>query len=361
MEIKDFVRKEIIELEEHEYAPKREQMKDKYDLSLNINPCGISKRVSDRLSKIDPNKINHYYPENTELINEIAAYTGVNNEQILLGDGCDGCLGLLANTFINKGERVIIPIPTFHRYEFHTRIMGGTPVFIPMKNFEINVEEIISLSKDAKMIFLCNPNNPTGKQITKKDIEELTSKFNGVVVVDEALADVTEINGFDLLKKYENLIFVRSFSKAFGLASLRIGYVISNPEIIKQTKKTSSPFKVNGLAQELGIEALKDKEYIQYSREYINTHRSFLINHLNALGFQCTQSVATNFLVDISKIGPDSKVAVELLNKMGILVTDAATFRVPENKYIRVTIGSKNENEKFIEAMTRLSEKRHTN
>ena len=270
MEIKKLIRNGILKLEEHEYAPKGDEIKNKFDLSLNINPLGVSKMVLQKISNIDPKKINHYYPENQELINQISIYTNINKSKIMLGDGCDGCLGLIASTFINKRDKVIIPTPTFHRYEFHTILMEGVPHFIQMKDFTINPSEIINKSGDSKIIFLCNPNNPTGKPIEKEALEEIIKRFNGIVVVDEALADVTKINGFHLLDKYENLIFVRSFSKIFGLASLRIGYIIANENIIIQIKKTSSPFKVNGIAQELAIEALKDKEYIKESEDYLN-------------------------------------------------------------------------------------------
>lgn len=355
MDSEKFVRKEIRELEEREYAPEGEQVKNKFDLSLNINPNGVSKKIIEKMASISQKNINHYYPENMALINEISSYTGVKKGEIMLGDGCDGCLGLIANTFINLGDSVVIPVPTFHRYEFHSRVMGGNPVFIHMNNFDIDVAEVLQKSIGAKMIFLCNPNNPTGKPIPKKVLEEIIENFEGIVVVDEALADVIKMNGFDLLEKYDNLIFVRSFSKTFGLASLRIGYLVSNEKLIKQIKKTSSPFKVNGIAQELAIEALRDKEHIKKSTDYINENRSYLIDNLNRLGFECSDSVTTNFLVDVSKIGNDSSEVVKLLNEKDILVTDASVFRVPENKYIRVAIGTELENKKFIEVMEKLA------
>ncbi|MEK6830706.1 MAG: histidinol-phosphate transaminase [Nanoarchaeota archaeon] len=352
MKTENFVRKEVLDLEEKEYAPKKEELKDRCDLSLNINPCGVSPRVLEKLKNIDPKRINHYYPENTELLNEIAKYTSVEKSQIMLGDGCDGCLGMIANTFINENDKIIIPVPTFHRYEFHTRIMGGMPIFIPMKNFELN-NEILN-SDNAKIIFLCNPNNPTGKQIKKRVLEEVIKKFRGIVVIDEALADTTNINGFEFLNKYNNLIIVRSFSKTFGLASLRIGYIISNQEIINQIKKTSSPFKVNGIAQELAIEALKDKEYIKKSTDHINRNRDFLINNLKKLGLKCTESVTTNFLVDVSNICENSKDFVDTLKKRGVLVTDATIFNVPENIYVRIAVATDEENKKFIEVLNEI-------
>ena len=355
MNIDKYTRSEILNFNSREYAPDRKDLDKKCDLSLNINPCGVSERVILKLKSIDSKKLSHYYLENKELLNEIASYVKANPEQIMLGDGCDGCLQMIANTFINKGEEVIIPIPTFHRYEFHTILMGGKPIFVPMINFELNFKDILKkANKNSKILFLCDPNNPTGISIEKTVKEELIKNFNGIVVIDEALADITDVNGTSLLKKYDNLIIVRSFSKSFGLASLRIGYIISNPKIIEQIKKTSSPFKVNGVAQELALEALKDKDYIKSSIEYINKNRIFLISNLEKIGLKCTNSITTNFLADISNISKDSTELVEKLKERGILITDAKAFRVPRNIYIRISVATEEENFQFINVLSEL-------
>lgn len=355
MDIKQLTRKEVLNLDSVEYAPKKEVEHKIADLSLNINPYGVSKKVLTKLNNLDPNKISHYYPENQELIEEIASYLNITKENVMIGDGCDGCLHMIANTFIEEGDEVIIPTPTFHRYEFHTKLVGGKPIFIPMENFELSAKDVLAkITKRTKIIFLCNPNNPTGRIINQKVKEEIIKNFGGLVVVDEALADATDINGPSLLKKYDNLVVVRSFSKTFGLASLRIGYIISNPLIIEEIKKTSSPFQVNGVAQELALEALKDKEHILKSREYINKNRERLISSLEKLGLKCSESVTTNFLVDISPISSDSTEFVNKLKDKGIYVTDAKVFRLPSNKYIRVSVASEKENEIFIKEIEKL-------
>ena len=355
MVIKNFIRREISDFESMEYAPTRKESDKKYDLSLNINPFGVSKNVLLKLKNLDQMKISHYYPENAELIDNIASYMGVSPEQIMLGDGCDGCLEMISHTFINQGDGAIIPTPTFHRYEFHTVLMGGKPVFVPMNNFELDSSEILkSVTKKSKIIFLSNPNNPTGIAINKNVKEKIVKEFNGIVVVDEALADGTNLNGAYLLKKYENLVIVRSFSKTFGLASLRIGYIISNPKIIKQIKKTSSPFKVNGIAQELAIEALKDKKHIKDSIDYINKNREFLISNLEKMKLECTNSITTNFLVDVSNFYEDPEDLINKLKEKSVLVTDAKSFRVSKNKYIRVAVSTEEENKNFIKILSSL-------
>ncbi|MEK6890588.1 MAG: histidinol-phosphate transaminase [Nanoarchaeota archaeon] len=356
MNIKNFVRKEVFDLTIREYAPKDDSNGKKADLSLNINPYGVSKNVLEALKKMDKSKINHYYPENHELMGEISLYLNIPKENIIIGDGCDGCLHLIANTFIEAGDEVIIPTPTFHRYEFHTKLLGGVCKFIPMDNFELSAEKILnSVSDKTKIIFLCNPNNPTGMAIDPKIKEEIIKKFKGIVVVDEALADVTDVNGSLLLKKYDNLIVVRSFSKTFGLASLRIGYIVAHTDIANQIKKTTSPFQVNGIAQELALIALKDKEHIKLSKEYIQENRKKLINGLELLGLKCTPSLTSNFLVDISPLHSNSKELVNELKNNGIYVTDASIFRLPKDTYIRVAISNEKENSLFMEEMRKLT------
>ena len=353
MNVNNLLRQEIQGFEDREYAPKKKDLDKKCDLSLNINPLGASPKAVSRLKEFDSKKLSHYYPENIELLNEIASYVNLSTDQIMLGDGCDGCLQMIASTFINKGDEVIIPTPTFHRYEFHTKMMGGKSIFVPMKNFKLNPKQILDkVTEKTKILFLCNPNNPTGMEISKEIKEEIIKNFKGIVVVDEALADATGINGASLLEKYDNLVVARSFSKTFGLASLRIGYILSSPKIIEQIKKTSSPFRVNGIAQELAIESLRDEKYISKSKEYIDSNREFLISNLNKIGLKCTDSITTNFLVDISKIFNDSTEFVKQFKEKGVLVTDAKVFRLSKNTFIRVSVASEKENKKFIEILS---------
>jgi histidinol-phosphate aminotransferase len=346
------VREEIKTIPTEEYASDSKPDHIKADLSLNINPFGVSEKVMKKLKELGDTKIYRYYPENKELIKLIAEYIKVNPENILIGDGCDGCLEMIAKTFIVKNDNVVIPIPTFHRYEFHTKLMGGKCIFVPMKNFSFDAELILREAKknNAKIIFLCNPNNPTGIEIEKKEKIKLIKNFQGLVVVDEALADITAINGSNLIKENDNLIVVRSFSKSFGLASLRIGYIVANQNIINIIRKVSSPFKVNGVAQELAIEALQDKEHIKKSINYLNTEREFLIKELEKIGLLCTKSITTNFLVNIEKLG-NVKYVINKLQKKGVMVTDTSFFKVSENKYIRVAVSSRKENRFFIKTI----------
>ena len=349
------IREEIKTIPTEEYASDSKPDNIKANLSLNINPFGVSKEVMRKLKELEASKIYCYYPENKKLIRLIADYVNVNPENILIGDGCDGCLEMIAKTFITKNDNIIIPIPTFHRYEFHTKVMGGNCIFVPMEKFSFDTDLLLreATKNNAKMIFLCNPSNPTGLEIDKREKLKLIENFPGIVVVDEALADITSINGSHLIKENNNLIVVRSFSKSFGLASLRIGYTVANQSLISTIRKVSSPFKVNGIAQELAIEALQDKEHIRKSIGFLNKERNYLITELEKMGLPCTKSTTTNFLVNIEKIG-SVKDLIKNLQQKSVMVTDASFFKVHESKYIRIAVSSREENRFFIKTIKEL-------
>lgn len=354
----DLVRKEIKQMPTEEYAPKEEQLNVKSNMALNINPFRVSEKVLQKLRVLSELKVHHYYPENSDFLRLISEYVGVNKENVLIGDGCDGCIEMIAHTFIAAEDKAIIPVPTFHRYEFHTKMMGGSPVFIEMKNFKLSADDILRQSKDAKIIFLCNPNNPTGLELEKQELSKLINNFKGIIVIDEALADATDVNGMALTKKYNNLIIVRSFSKTFGLASCRVGYAVASKEIIDQVKKVSSPFKVNGIGQELAIAALQDKEHISKSREFLETERNYLFKELDKLGLFHTKSITTNFLVDLERISSNSGKAAKILEQKGVLVTDASVFKVPKNSYVRIAVNTREENEVFVNVLAELINKK---
>lgn len=356
MNVKNFVRKSVREMDVKEYAPDHQEKERKFDLSLNINPTGVSKRVMEKIRSVSPKAISDYYAENQELKNEISKYVGVKPDHVLLGDGCDGCIEMIAHAFVEKGDEALIPVPTFHRYEFHIKLMGGVPVFVGMnEKFEIDVDELFKKVNDrTKIIFLCDPNNPTGLVIDDRVKEEITRGFDGIVVIDEALADTAGINGSRLVNKYDNLIIIRSFSKTFGLASLRIGYVISNHEIIHEIGKTSSPFKVNGVAQEAALEALSDRVYLENSKKFIEEQKGYLFDSLKSMGLRFTDTKTTNFLLDISPTGLSPHKLVRKLKEKNVIVTDASAFRVKEDKYVRVCISDAESNREFVEAIRQI-------
>ena len=350
-----FVRKEIGKMPIEEYAPD-EQKGVKSNMALNINPFGVSKKVLNRLKSIKESTITHYYSENRDLLKAIAKYTEVSSQNILLGDGCDGCLEMIAHTFVESNDEVLIPTPTFHRYEFHVNMMGGKVRFSPMLNFELKAEKILALTNkhQFKILFICNPNNPTGVPINKSELQKIIKCFKGLIVIDEALADGTNVSSISLLKKHKNLIITRSFSKIMGLAALRIGYIVANKELIQQIRKITSPFKANGLAQELALEAVKDVTHVEISVKNIAKQREYLFNELDKINLEYTDSITTNFLLDISSLNKNTEKIISNLKKNGVLVTDTKAFKLSKKSYLRIAVSNKQENKFFIKEIKKI-------
>ncbi len=251
----------------------------KIDFSSNINPLGISKKVIKELKK----NINVAYvypdPNCTRLKESILDYLDCNIDEIdniITGNGATELIHYFSSTFAKK---VLIPSPTFCEYELASKRNNAEVIFSPvLEDFQIDSESIIRVSKNSDYkidsIFLCNPNNPTGKN-SKRQITDIIEKIDTkiTILLDESYIEFIDSNNakdysyfINLTKDYRNLVVLRSLTKAFGLAGLRIGYVISNKKIIEKMNNKLISWNVNGLAQVAAIEALKDKEHINSAR-----------------------------------------------------------------------------------------------
>jgi histidinol-phosphate aminotransferase len=277
------INKNVDSLSYPEYANAK-KCNARIDLSLSENSL-----ISDRVQKILPERteVNKYkLTQDPVLIKKLAERLGAQKENILITAGCDGALHHIAETFINEGARILIPCPSFGRYEFHTKVMGGKPIFVNFSEypFEFEISKIITATqkKKAKLLFLANPNNPTGCYIEKEEINRLASKLKEtMIVIDETLIDyLASINSCsDLVNSYNNLIVTRSFSKFYGLAGMRIGYMISNKDIIDSISKTVSPFETSYLSIKTAIEVLDDYKYIKRSKRLVLDGLEFLKNN----------------------------------------------------------------------------------
>lgn len=334
-----------------EYGGRSVKHEIQADMSANINPSGVSPKAIERLNNLSSRHINHYYMPNSQLIGKIAEYVGLEPENIMLGDGCDGCLSMIAQTFLSKGDQVMIPVPTFHRYEFHSRLMGADCIHIPLG--ELNHEHVSA--SNAKILFLCNPNNPTGTTIDKDMVEGYVRRFKGLVVIDEALADGLQ-DCIDLVRKYDNLVIARTFSKVLGMAGLRIGYLAGSRGLIDVIKKVSSPFKVNGIAQEMAEAALEDKDFIRKSVEFIDEERERMLKTLREIGVRCSNSSSMNFLMSTAKISSDPDNALQILERKGVKVSPGGAFRIRDPHQVRIAVSTKRQNDHFLKTMKGLVE-----
>ncbi|MEE8167257.1 MAG: histidinol-phosphate transaminase [Candidatus Hydrothermarchaeales archaeon] len=354
--IEDLIRREIREIAP--YIPGNgkdavERGVEAIKLASNENPFGPSEGVVRALKEIDASAVSMYPSSDAlELRAAISEYVGVREEQVLVGNGSDEVLDLVAKLFLNPGEKAIIPIPTFSLYESIIKLYSGHPVYVPFSNFEFKVDGILeSIDGETKIVFICSPNNPTGSVISRGDLERILEK-RVVVILDEAYAEFAERSNVDLLEKYENLVVLRTFSKAFGLAGLRIGYGVARAEVVQHMLRIKPPFNVNALAQRAAVAALRDKKHLRRTIHAIREGRTFLYEELSKVPRVDVYPSQGNFLL-VNMPGGEH-VADELL-KMGIVVRDCSSFRGLSKGFFRVSIGKPTDNRRFLECLRKVT------
>ncbi len=303
------------------------------------------------------NNINRYPDSSRQVLKEeIGKYVGVNPENIITGNGSSEIIELLMKTFINKGDKVLSFIPTFSMYSIFTKVYGGEFVGLegqefasknigPRDDFSLNIDLLIEKAKEInpKLILLCNPNNPTGYLIPSQAIKKLLESVDSFVIVDEAYIEFAEVSMVAELEDYQNLIVLRTFSKALGLAGLRLGYMVADVNIVKMVSKVKAPYSLNALSQAFGLMALKNKTLIHKYVENIKFEREKTFIRLKELGLKTYPSSA-NFILFYSQVEDLS----EKLKSEGILIRDFSGYL---DKYYRVTIGNKYENSQFVKSL----------
>ncbi|MED5578790.1 MAG: histidinol-phosphate transaminase [Nitrospinota bacterium] len=323
-------------------------------LASNENPLGPSplaiSDLSSTLSKI------HRYPDSgvKSLRESLGIYDKVDSCSIFIGNGGDDVLSVLSRTILNEGDEVILPSPSFAPYEHVSRLMGAVPIFIGLDNFNIDLDTVLErVSKKTKLIFLCSPNNPTGKILSEEQLLNFLDSLpeNVLVLLDEAYVDfVEEEKRVDTISMFENnpLFILRSFSKTFGLAGLRVGYGIGNDELVGYMNRVREPFNVNSVAQSASLFALNDAEFKDKVVRMVKEGRELLYSGFNRLGINFIESQANFIFV---QVGDGDKVSNELMAQ-GVIVRPGSVF---ENKeWIRVTVGTLREIEIFLETLKKI-------
>jgi len=331
-------------------------------LGSNENPWGPSKKAVSSI-KDELNSINRY-PESdlSDLKKEIANYSGVDSSEVIVGgDGADEIIDILAKTFIEEGDEFIVPIPSYMYYEFLFKPYGAIPVYGKwnLEDNTLDTDSILSnINKKTKMIFLCTPNNPTGALISREDILrilKITEEKEIVLVIDEAYFEYSEVNNVDLINNYSNVFIMRTMSKVLGLAGMRIGYGLANSEMIEYMHRIKPVFSLTKLSYFVALNTFKDREYIKKSIKNGIESREFLfeglskINSLNVL-----KSYSNYILVGIKELGVTAKDLSQKLMTEGIIVRDCTSFKGLDEYWIRVSIGTIEENEKFLEIFNRI-------
>ncbi|MDP4178553.1 MAG: histidinol-phosphate transaminase [Bacillota bacterium] len=322
-------------------------------LSANENAMGCSPLVYKALQKL-PEEIN-LYPDFycTKLREKLIKTLNVKEEQLIFGNGSFELISLLAQAFINSGEESIIPEPSFGWYKTVTLAMNGVIKSIPLRNHKIDLKDVLNQVNDkTKIIWLCNPNNPTGtifeKQEFEKFIENIPTRI--ILVLDEAYIDfVSSDEYFDttkLVDKYKNIISLRTFSKVYGLASLRIGYGIADKEIIDIINKIRLPINVNAAAQAAALASLNDENFKKSCIENNKEGKEYYYKSFSEMGLEYIPT-ETNFIM-VNVLKDSMKVTDELLRK-GISLRAGTEFGM--NTWLRITIGKIEENILVIEKL----------
>ena len=263
---------------------------------------------------------------------------------------------------MKKGDTAIIPAPTFGEYESAVRKTGETPKFVKLdRNFNIEAGAFEQEMAGAKIVFLCNPNNPTSILIPNETLTGIIDgalKQDSLVFLDEDFLEFVEnekaLSMINKIKSYPNLFILRSFTKIFGLTGLRVGYGIASEEIINVLLCAKIPWNVNCLAQAAAVAALKDQEHLRVTRELIKKEKTRLLAELAEIkSFKIFQPDANFFFIDIRKSGLTATEVKNKLLQQGILIRDCTSFRGLDQYYIRVAVKTRMENERLIEALKR--------
>jgi histidinol-phosphate aminotransferase len=327
------------------------------DLFLGVNPLGCSDKVTTYYKKKDIYFTNMVDPTADQLREKIAAVYGFKKEEVLVGAGASDLLHLSYITFMNPQEDIVIPETTFPPLEFLAVLSHGNPQFIPFtKSIDLDYEKFESvITRNCKMVVLCNPNNPTGRQLHKEKTEKIIKKYPDIVfIIDEANIDFGGISFLDLTKKYPNLLIIRSFTKGFGLAGLRVGFIIGQKNLIFAMSRRQTPFSVNIFAQELAKIALEDLDFLEKTKQYIKKERKYLETELTKLGYSFITSDSNLFLVNISNKFSSSTEFIKKVNEKGANVVDGSNFRGLGNSFVRISIRLHETNKRFIDILKTL-------
>lgn len=320
-------------------------------LDKNEIPWSLNDRVEEALIKrIRTMELNRYPDSDcAELKAAISRYTAIDTVSIGIGNGSDELISVVLQTFIEPGDTIAVQNPTFSMYKIYGTICGARIWEYNLDcNFEMKLEEFIGcLQKEKpKLVFLCNPNNPTGRRLELPELEQILKEVDSIVIVDEAYFEFSGLTAAGLLSEYDNLIILRTFSKAFGLAGLRVGYMLACPSIINYVDRIRSPFNVNAFAQVAAEEILKNIDTVTERIEIIKSERERLTKLLIKLeDLQCFESWSNFILIRSKYAGKINK----RLQEAGVHIKG---FSGPMLKdCLRVTVGSPAENDSFYEVV----------
>ena len=331
-------------------------------LASNENPYPPPESVSKTIKKL-AEEVNRYPDSNAYKAKKfIADWLKTSEENIIIGSGADEIIELLAKAYLEPSDRIVVSRHSFIRYKMAAQLMGAKTKTVEMKNLTHDLERMAKAAgKKDKFIFIANPNNPTGTYNSKEEIENYfrilkKRKIEAVSVFDEAYINFAEaadcVSALDYFKKGENVVILRTFSKIFAMAGLRLGIAVADKKICQTIERIRPPFNTTLISQAAAVEAVRSGNYAEEIAKKISLEKQRLEKKLSKLGLEYVPS-QTNFL--LVKVGSGKKVFNRLL-KMGVIVRAMDEYELPE--YIRVTVGKPAENRLFLECLEKIRRKK---
>ena len=331
----------------------------KIKLSANESAFGPSPKAIKEFNKVSKNLKRYPDSEGRLLRNVLANKFQLDPKRIILGSGSDQIFELICKSFLNKNDEVIVPEFSFIIYRIYSKIYGAKVRYAKEKNFRISIENILSkVTKKTKIVFLANPNNPTGTIISKKELLRLRKKLrsNILLVVDDAyfeyVRDRNYLPGMKLFSNSKNVIVTRTFSKIYGLAGLRVGWGYGPKNLIYALNQVKPPFNINRAALFAAAQSIKDVKWLNKEINHVNRWAKIFYNNFKNLGIETNFSYGNFLLVNFNRIKVNSKRIFLRLAKNGILVRKMDVYKIKNS--LRITIGNNLENKKFISTLKKI-------
>lgn len=348
LSIKPYKPGKPIEELEREYG-----IRDSVKLASNENPLGPSPRAMAAMHDAIGNL--HRYPDGSGyyLIEKLSEKLGVRPGRIVLGNGSDDVIGMLARAYLQPGDEAVMTTSSFLMYEIFIRSVNAVPVFVPLKAMAVDLPAMLDhVTSHTRMIFLNNPVNPTGSCITRADFEAFFVRLpdHVIVVLDEAYIEFARaadcLDGLALLREDMHMAVLRTFSKAYGLAGIRIGYGVMPEGMAAVLNRVRQPFNTNSLAQAGAMAALDDDAFLNQTRDLVHGEIDFMQAAVRAMGLTCYPTHANFFLIEVKR---DAARVFEAMLKKGVIVRSMTSYGYPS--CIRVNAGLRSENQRFLDAL----------
>jgi len=320
-------------------------------LASNENPLGPSKSALNAIEQASKELTRYPDGNGFSLKAALAEHVQLTADQITLGNGSNDVLELLARTFVSSNDEVIFSQYAFAVYPLVTQAIGAKAVIAPASDFGHDLDAMTTLiSEKTKLIFIANPNNPTGTALAPKQVETFLKQVpeSVIVVLDEAYVEYTtqQFNTVAWLAGYPNLVITRTFSKAYGLAALRVGYSLSSPEIADCLNRIRQPFNVNSLALVAAVAALADKDYVEQSRQLNEAGLKQFVTGFEQLGLTYILSKGNFITVDVKR---NADTIYQSLLQQGVIVRPIANYGLPQ--HLRISVGLGEENQRCLDAL----------